>query len=212
MQPYFLPYGGYFSLLYSADIIVFLDTDQYVKRRWMNRCRVIEENRENWLTIPVKSHAQTEKIQNIKIASGTNEFLKAVRKIERIKSSWANSLDNLLTVGTENLSESNINLLAGIFKILFREELSYHMLSDLDVPEFEGFQQRAIWLTKEFGCSTYLNATSGAGLYHQEAFLESGLDLSFMPVYSRTQNDTLSVICEPNEEALRTKIIDRSFL
>lgn len=206
MQPYFLPYGGYFSLLSSADKIVFLDTDQYVKRRWMNRCRVRTDEKDSWLTVPVRGHSQSEEIRNIEVAKETTDFSKALKKTERIAPEWAAGIENILHFDSTQLSATNISLLSLVFSRLQGVDLQFELLSKMSTPYFQDYQERAVWLTKTLGCDTYLNASGGRDLYDEGYFQEQGLKLSFMPNYSEKPEDFLSVVCEPDIYVLRRKI------
>ncbi len=41
MQPYFLPYIGYFQLIAAVDIFVVYDRIKYTKKGWINRNRLL---------------------------------------------------------------------------------------------------------------------------------------------------------------------------
>ena len=40
MQPYFMPYIGYFQLMATVDKFVLLDDVNYINRGWINRNRI----------------------------------------------------------------------------------------------------------------------------------------------------------------------------
>ena len=42
MQPYFLPYIGYFNLMAEVDVFVVYDQIKYTKKGWINRNRFCE--------------------------------------------------------------------------------------------------------------------------------------------------------------------------
>jgi hypothetical protein len=53
MQPTFLPWSGYFALLDTADIFVFLDDFQFQRRSWHHRNRIFSKPGETaWITVP----------------------------------------------------------------------------------------------------------------------------------------------------------------
>ena len=54
MQPYFMPYIGYFQLLHASDTFVLYDNIQYTKKGWINRNRIIQNNNVITFTIPIK--------------------------------------------------------------------------------------------------------------------------------------------------------------
>ena len=54
MQPYFLPYIGYFHLINSVDEFVIYDNIQYTKKGWINRNRILANKSLNTFTFSVK--------------------------------------------------------------------------------------------------------------------------------------------------------------
>ena len=53
MQPTYLPWSGYFGLLNSVDLFVYLDSVQFDKRSWQQRNQIKSVNGPQWLTVPV---------------------------------------------------------------------------------------------------------------------------------------------------------------
>lgn len=53
MQPTYFPWAGYFNLIGSVDVFVFLDDAQYERGTWQNRNRVLLNGEPHWLTVPV---------------------------------------------------------------------------------------------------------------------------------------------------------------
>lgn len=60
MQPTYLPWIGYFDLIDSADVFVFLDDAQVLKRSWGVRNRILGQNGEAFLTVPLSGHRHGE--------------------------------------------------------------------------------------------------------------------------------------------------------
>ena len=54
MQPYFLPYIGYFQLINSVDVFVIYDTIEFTKKGWINRNRILVNNEAQLFSIPLK--------------------------------------------------------------------------------------------------------------------------------------------------------------
>ena len=69
MQPYFLPYLGYYSLIKQVDRYIFFDTAQYIYHGWVNRNRILKPGGNDWqyIQVPVKKHAQTDAIRDVLI-------------------------------------------------------------------------------------------------------------------------------------------------
>jgi len=74
MQPYFLPYIGYFQLIYNTDQFILLDTVQYIRHGWIERNR-IQKQGGGWIYIRVpitKEFGRETRIQNIRIDNTIN--------------------------------------------------------------------------------------------------------------------------------------------
>ena len=55
MQPYFLPYIGYFQLIEAVDTFVVYDNIEYTKKGWINRNRLLKHGVDELFTIPLKN-------------------------------------------------------------------------------------------------------------------------------------------------------------
>lgn len=59
MQPTYLPWIGYFGLMYSVDVFVFLDSVPFSKQSWQQRNRIKTADGPIWLTVPVLSKGKS---------------------------------------------------------------------------------------------------------------------------------------------------------
>ena len=55
MQPYFFPYIGYFQLINAVDVFVLYDNIQFTKKGWINRNRIMVNNKDEYITLDRKS-------------------------------------------------------------------------------------------------------------------------------------------------------------
>ena len=54
MQPYFLPYIGYFQLIGAVDKFVVYDNIKYTKKGWINRNRILVNGKDEFITLPLR--------------------------------------------------------------------------------------------------------------------------------------------------------------
>lgn len=66
MQPYYFAWYGFFEQFKLADIYVFYDDVQYIKRSLMNRVTIRTKDGDRWMTIPVKKVNQGALINEIR--------------------------------------------------------------------------------------------------------------------------------------------------
>jgi hypothetical protein len=67
MQPTYLPWAGYFNLIKSVDVFVFLDDVQFERRSWQSRNRIIDNGRVQWLTCPTQKASRDTLIKDIQL-------------------------------------------------------------------------------------------------------------------------------------------------
>jgi hypothetical protein len=182
MQPYFLPYIGYFQLIKNCDLFVLADEYQYTKKGWINRNRAILESKVETFSIPVFNSGVT--INEKKIFSrDLNTSL--YRRIEHSYSSAPNSayfnpnLSDILDCRQELL----VSFIESSIKAICREleiKTTILRLSEIDNNKKLTGVQRVINVAETLGASAYVNAEGGKGLYASDTFRKHHLELEFL--------------------------------
>ena len=54
MQPYFLPYIGYFQLIAEVDQFIVYDNIEYTKKGWINRNRMLLNGTDTRFSLPLR--------------------------------------------------------------------------------------------------------------------------------------------------------------
>ena len=54
MQPYFLPYVGYFQLIAAVDLFIVYDNIKYTKKGWINRNRMLLNGTDTTFSLPLR--------------------------------------------------------------------------------------------------------------------------------------------------------------
>lgn len=62
MQPTYLPWSGYFSLMSAVDVFIFLDSVQFARRSWQQRNQIKTVTGPQWLTVPVASKGKRDQL------------------------------------------------------------------------------------------------------------------------------------------------------
>ena len=187
MQPYLLPYIGYFQLMKNSDVFVLADDYQYTKKGWINRNRAILNNRLETFTVPVSTTGS--RIQEKKIFSRElNQSLH--RKIKQSYSRAPNSdffeskLKQILNSEEEYLTaflENSINSICHIFEI----NTKIIRLSELDNDKSLSGVERVIDISQTLGATTYLNPEGGKEIYKSGPFQKNGISLEFLESHPR---------------------------
>jgi len=67
MQPYFLPYIGYWHLVASVVKFVLLDDVNYINRGWINRNQIMVNGTPTWITLPIQGASQNRLIFELEL-------------------------------------------------------------------------------------------------------------------------------------------------
>ena len=117
MQPYFLPYIGYFQLMAAADKFVIYDDVNFINRGWVNRNRILLDGRAHSIVIPLQSASQNRRINEIELVSERSwrsGILKTVRhaygKAPQFENVFA-LVSNIVNFDEDNLSKYLFNAL-----------------------------------------------------------------------------------------------------
>jgi hypothetical protein len=184
MQPYLYPYIGYFQLISAADKFVIADNYQYTKQTWINRNRLILNNRVRYLSIPVSKHTQNTLISEIRISeqySPTKEFDKIKNSYGKSKgwNDFSASLHKVLHSPTTNLLHLVENSILSLTSAL-RIDTDICKLSELGIPGKLAGEERVIAICKALGANQYINPPGGIDLYSKQNFSRNGIDLLFL--------------------------------
>jgi len=124
MQPTFLPWVGYFELIRSVDLFIFLDSVQFDKRSWQQRNIIKTPKGSQWITIPVISKGKfKQNISEVEISSQSDYASKLIKaiKINYSKAKFYNQFSEeifyLLNKEKKKLSLLNISLIKYFLKI-----------------------------------------------------------------------------------------------
>ena len=119
MQPYFLPYLGYFALIEATDHFVVFDPVQYIRHGWINRNRVLKPGFEEpqYIRIPVAAHRRESLIRDIRVAQGQdwkNRIFRQLKHYAKRAPYYAQAvsiLGDCLAIETDNIVRLNVHCL-----------------------------------------------------------------------------------------------------
>jgi hypothetical protein len=184
MQPYFLPYLGYFQLIASVDLFIVYDNIQYTKNGWINRNRICRNGEAVTFSLPLKKASDyldvrgRELAMEFKRSKLLNQFIGAYRRapyfaqifplIERIVCYEENNLFRFLYHSIRRMCEY----------LAITAEL--RISSDVVIDHGLKKQNKVLALCRAVGAATYVNAIGGIELYSSEVFREQGIDLKFI--------------------------------
>jgi hypothetical protein len=183
MQPYFLPYIGYWQLIAASDKFIVYDNIQYTKKGWINRNRYLLNDSDALFTIPLRKGSDYLNIIDREIASFTFET-KLMNKLRAVykRAPYKNRLDLIeliIKYREQNLFNYLYNSIKEICKFL---NIKTEIIVSSTVPIDHSLksENKVIALCNNLKASDYINPIGGQELYNKEVFKSNGISLHFL--------------------------------
>lgn len=185
MQPYFMPYIGYWQLMNLVDQYVIYDDVNFIKGGWINRNRILVNGAPKYFNVPMLGSSSNVLINEVRVDHNAAVTRKSLRSIEGAykKAPYFDivnpMLEEVLWCGEDNIAKYIEHSFRVICKYLdIRTELI--VSSDLDKDTALKGQDKVIAICRLLGATEYYNAIGGRELYSYDAFREHGLQLKFV--------------------------------
>lgn len=186
MQPYFLPYIGYFQLLNAVDKFVIYDNIEFTKKGWIHRNRMLLNGSDEYFTLPLKKDSDFLDVnQRVLADSFESDKIKLLRKIKELynKAPQFESvypiIESILNYKKNNLFCFILNALNEINNYL---EIKTEIIISSSLPINHALKSEAkvLAICKTMKATHYLNAIGGLELYSKETFQSNDVELNFI--------------------------------
>lgn len=187
MQPYVFPYLGYFQLLHAADRFVVYDDVNFIKGGWINRNRILLENKGFLFTVPLQDASPFRKINETLIHSRLYSEWK--RKFPKVlfgayaKAPFfkpvASLVTDILEAGADNIGTFALNSILGV-KEYVGLDIEIIPTSGVYKNAHLSGKERVLDICLKEGATTYVNAPGGRSLYSADFFVPRNISLKFI--------------------------------
>lgn len=186
MQPYFLPYIGYFQLINAVDEFVIYDNIQFSKKGWFHRNRILQNGKDEYITLPLKKDSDYLDVNN-RFLSDTWEAERE-KLFRKVKENYRKApffgtsiafLEKILFFEDKNLFAFLANSLKHSCEYL---EIKTPIItsSSLEIDHSLKSQEKVLAICKERKATKYINPIGGLELYQNSAFQKQNLELCFI--------------------------------
>ena len=184
MQPYFLPYIGYWQLLAAVDRFVIYDNIQYTKKGWINRNRFLRDGKDVSFTVPLKKASDYFDVSERTLADefDRGQLLRSWSAAYR-QAPYAGDvmpmLERIVQAPLSNLFEyvlHSVSEMAAYLDIRTPIVVSSTVAIDHSLRA----EAKVLALCGALGADRYLNPIGGTQLYSAKAFAERSIELEFL--------------------------------
>ncbi len=195
MQPYFMPYIGYFQLMKAVDKYVIYNDVNYIKGGWVARNNILIQEQKQLFIIQLQGASPNKCFNEIHILDNFKKF----RKTLEMNYSKAPCFIQAMELMDKIFSFPNKRLDLFI-QNSFKQILSYlnidtELILSSDIAKDNSLKgkDKVLEISKLLDADTYYNAIGGKDLYDKKEFADNGISLRFLKT-----NDTLHYMQFPD--------------
>lgn len=185
MQPYFLPYLGYYQLINAVDKFILFDDVNYINKGWINRNRILLGGQPHGFSIPLQKASQNKKISEILVSDDPkwkkkilNTISHAYKKAPLYEEVFP-LINDIIHDGSTNLSDFLHNNIKRTMEFLEIKTELVPTSSSYSNSSLSG-QTRILDICKQEQATQYLNAIGGKELYSSADFDKENIELRFI--------------------------------
>lgn len=185
MQPYFLPYLGYFQLMNEVDEFVVYDNIQFTKKGWIHRNRILENGEPTYISLPLKKDSDYLNVNDRYLSDiFSSDRVKQLAKIRGayLKAPYFHSvfplIENIYQYSADNLFDFVLNSILEI-KNYLNIETDICISSSIGLNKELKAQERVIAICQARNATHYINPEGGKELYNKSIFENHKLSLHF---------------------------------
>jgi hypothetical protein len=209
MQPYYLPYLGYFQLMKAVDTFVYYDDVTYIKQGWINRNNIIINGQPHRFTLELQGASSFKKINEIQVGENREKLYKTISQAYK-KAPYFKQMDGTLYdifhSGEQNLFNYILQTHYAIFNYL-GISLSCIISSGIEKNNSLTGKDKVIDICKRLMATTYINAVGGQYLYDKVEFANNGIHLYFLRPHSGLpKTSIIDVMMNHDPEEIRTML------
>jgi hypothetical protein len=184
MQPYFLPYIGYFQLIAAVDTFVVYDNIKYTKKGWFNRNRLLLNGADALFSLPLKKDEDRLDVVERELADSfcrqklLNQFRGAYARAPHFAQIMP-LLERIVMCEEQNLFRYIHHSILAMCAHL-RIATAFRVSSTVDIDHDLKGQAKVLALCQALGADTYINPIGGLELYDRADFAAHGIELQFL--------------------------------
>ena len=182
MQPYFMPYIGYWQLMAAVDTYVVYDDVNYIKGGWVSRNNILLNGQKHMFTITLNGASPNKLFNEITIKDDFKKFSRLIESAYK-KAPYYEEVFALL----EKIYAYEDRSLGAFMLHSFQVVLDYLdidtkliLSSTIEKDNTLKAKDKVKHICHILGADTYYNAIGGQELYDKEDFKADGIDLYFV--------------------------------
>lgn len=189
MQPYFMPYLGYFSLIKHTDRFILFDTVQFIRHGWIERNRILKQDGTwQYFQVPiVKPDGRDTIIKDVRINNDTDWKSRIIGQLQHYKKRapfYKETIDLLNDVFSRNFDDivtlNQVSLEKVCEYLGFRKNIEVFSKMGLMVEDALAPDEWALNICKTIeGADEYWNPIGGLSFFDRTKYEKADIKICF---------------------------------
>lgn len=195
MQPYFMPYLGYWQLMAAVDKYVVYDDVNYIKGGWVSRNNILLNGQKYMFTIILKGASPNKLFNEVEIGDDFRKFRKTLESAYKKAPYYAETMALLEQIFTYEQKDLGHWMLHQFQCVLDYLDIDTELILSSSIEKNNELRakDKVKHICHLLGADTYYNAIGGQELYDKDDFKGDGLSLYFVKTdlmpYTQGKND-----------------------
>lgn len=195
MQPYFMPYLGYWQLMAAVDKYVVYDDVNYIKGGWVSRNNILLNGQKYMFTIILKGASSNKLFNEVEIGDDFRKFRKTLESAYKKAPYYTETmvlLEQIFTCEQKDLGHWMLHQFQCVLDYL---DIDTELILSSTIEKNNDLRakDKVKHICHLLGADTYYNAIGGQELYDKDDFKADGLNLYFVKTdlvsYAQGKND-----------------------
>lgn len=182
MQPYFMPYIGYWQLMAAVDKYVVYDDVNFIKRGWANRNNILLNGEPYLFSISLKDASQNKLFNEIDIADDLSKLRKTLYHSYSKAPYYEETMQLLNSIFDYQNRNLALFLHHSFLEILRFLDINTELIMSSWIEKDSNLkgQDKILDICKSMRANRYINTISGQELYDKYVFAKNGIELKFL--------------------------------
>ncbi|MBP9991498.1 MAG: WbqC family protein [Bacteroidales bacterium] len=188
MQPYFMPYIGYYSLIKHTDEFILFDPVQFIRHGWIERNRILKQGGGwQYIQIPlIKDNGRDTLIKDVRINNAEPWKQKMLAQLQHYKKKapyYFKVIKMLNEIFAEDFTDiTHLNKMAlqvSCDYLGISREFPIFSEMNLAIDSVNAADEWALNICKAMGCTEYINPIGGTEFFDRSKYNQAGVQISF---------------------------------
>ena len=184
IQSNYIPWIGYFELIRNVDKFILYEDVQYTKNDWRNRNYLRENEKINWLSIPIKHQSLKQKFNEVLVSDNiwTKKHFNTIHHTFSKEKNFRKYDEELLSLYKQSASEIYLYKINRIFLnwVLFKLNITTEIQYIEKLENNFGPNEKLINILNEYHNPTYVSGPSAKSYIDKKIFHKNNIAIEYI--------------------------------